>query len=276
MSGEPLRIWVGSDESQWVATKVLEHSCRSRSSVAIAFEPMTAAGLPLPKDAANRPRTGFSFCRFTIPERAGFRGRALYLDADMLVLGDLAELARLPFGAQKVLCTCQPQPPEAWRHLAEFQPGRQFSVMLLDCERLPWRIAEIVRDLDEGRRSYAKLMFDLDLVAPDEIADRIPPEWNHLERCVPGATKLVHFTVVSTQPWRKAGNPLGDLWYRELAAAVAAGAVTRSDLELGVRKGHLLPRLLRHAPQFAHAPLGRVVDALANGLVRARALLRRL
>ncbi len=51
----------------------------------------------MPKDEPNRGRTGFSFSRFQIPKLAGYKGRALYLDADMQVFGDIAELWDIPF-----------------------------------------------------------------------------------------------------------------------------------------------------------------------------------
>jgi lipopolysaccharide biosynthesis glycosyltransferase len=233
---------------------------------------MAADGIPKPKDKENRPRTAFSFCRFTIPERMGFAGRALYVDADMLVFSDVAELWRIPFGEQKILCTFQPEPPPAWRENKFFKRGRQFSVMLLDCTRLPWHVDEIIRGLDEKRYTYAQLMFDLCLVQPHEIEDRVPPEWNHLEHYEPGTTRLLHYTVVSTQPWRRRGNPYGAIWERHLAEAVEAGAVTARDLELGVEKGHLHVDLLRFRPRVAGRGMAeRMRDAVADQWLRVRA-----
>ncbi|MCH6043866.1 glycosyl transferase, partial [Salmonella enterica] len=40
--------------------------------------------------------TPFSAFRWAVPAAAGFQGRALYMDADMLVLCDLAEIWDLP------------------------------------------------------------------------------------------------------------------------------------------------------------------------------------
>src|SRR5439155_16490600 len=91
-------------------------------------------------------------------------------------------------------------------------PGRQMSVMMLDCSRLPWDIDDIVAGLDEGRFSYRDLLFDMCVVEPDEIDDGLPPEWNHLERYEPGLTKLLHYTVIHTQPWKSDENPRGHLW----------------------------------------------------------------
>jgi hypothetical protein len=269
---EPMHVFAGTDESQYVATKVLEHSFKKHASGPVILHPMTADGIPMPKDKENRPRTGFSFCRFTIPERMGFKGRGLYVDADMLVFADVAELWRIPFGEQKVLCTYQGDPPPAWRDNKFFHRGRQFSVMLLDCERLPWRIDDIVQGLDEKRYTYPQLMFELCLVKPHEIEDRIPPGWNHLEHYEPGDTRLIHYTVVPTQPWKHRGNPFGHLWDRALAEAVDAGAVTGRDLEIGVEKGHLHVDLLRFRPRVAGRSLSeRMFDSLSNRWVRVRA-----
>ncbi len=272
---EPMHVFVGSDGSQDVATKVLEYSIKKHASGPVIVHPMTADAIPKPKDKESRPRTAFSFCRFTIPERMGFEGRALYVDADMLVLADVAPLWRIEFGDQKVLCTSQPEPPPAWRDHPSFQRGRQFSVMLLDCKRLPWRIDEIVRGLDQKHYTYAQLLFDLCLVEPHEIEERIPPEWNHLERFEPGRTNLVHYTVVKTQPWKHRANPHGGIWDQYLAQAVDAGAVTARDLELGVDQGHLHVDLLRFRKHVAGRSWSkRLRGAVVDRLRRGRAALR--
>ena len=92
--------------------------------------------------------------------------------------------------------------------------------MLLDCERLDWEIDDIVGGLDEGRYTYEQLMFELCVVDEDEINDNIPPVWNHLEHYEPGETKLLHYTVVPTQPWKNDKNPLQDA----VGARVQGGA----------------------------------------------------
>ena len=242
---EPMRVFVGTDESQLVPTKVLEHSIRKHASGPVEFVGMTADGMPMPTDERQRPRTGFSFCRFTIPERCGYRGRALYLDADMLVFTDIAELWRLPFERQTMYCTWQPVTPSAWRGNPAFQTGRHYAVMLLDCARLRWDVREIVRGLDEQRYDYRQLMNEMCIVPAEQIDEGLGTEWNHLERYEPGRTKNIHYTVVPTQPWKYRKNPNGAIWDQHLAEAVAAGAVTRDDIEGGVEKGLIHRDLLR-------------------------------
>ena len=249
----PMRIFVGGDESEQVAAKVLEHSIRKHASAPVDVMIMRDLEIPQPQRREHRPRTKFSFYRFVIPELCGYRGRALYVDSDMQVFRDVAELWRLPFGDQKILCTRQDEPPAAWRDLSWFHPGRQFSVMLLDCDRLPWRIDEIVRGLDEGRYGYDDLLFGMCLVGPDEIGEDIPPEWNHLEHCEPGRTALTHYTVVPTQPWKTDRTPLNGLWMAAYEEAVAAGMVDPQEVRHGIAKGFYKPSLepaLQKAPAF--------------------------
>ena len=68
----------------------------------------------MPGDPTGMPPTampttaGFSFSRLQIPKLAGFSGRALYLDADMQVLGDIADLWTLPFDEADVLYALTP------------------------------------------------------------------------------------------------------------------------------------------------------------------------
>lgn len=241
---EPIRVFVGADDSQLVAAAVLEHSIRKHSSRPVEFTVMRDMDVPTPKDPANRPRTGFSFYRFLIPKLCGYEGRALYTDCDMQVFADMAELWEIPFEDDTVLCTYQAEPPPEWKDDPNFKPGRHLAVMMLDCSRLRWDVDEIVAGLDEGRYDYKQLMSDLAIVPDEQIAERIPREWNSLERYEPGKTKLIHYTVVPTQPWKNDENPLGDLWMEAFREAVADGAIDRELVRRSVKAGHVKATLL--------------------------------
>lgn len=274
---EPMRVYVGAAERELLPLRVLEHSLRKHASRPLRVIPMIDVPVPEPKDEDDRARTPFSFYRFVIPKLAGYRGRALYLDSDMLAFADVAELFDIPFGDRKVLVTDQGDwRPEAWKDDTWFHPGRQMSVMALDCERLDWDVEDVIAGLDEDRYTYSELLKDMCLVGPDEIADGLPPEWNHLERYEPGTTKLLHYTVIHTQPWKFAGNPLGHLWMAAFEEAVLAGAVPRHEIELCVEKGHVLPSFARYAelaaesPWQASTPLGRELQQAREDLEEAR------
>ncbi len=266
---EPLKIFVALDESQLVAARVLEFTIQEHASQPVRLVPMLDMPTPTPKDERNRPRTGFSFYRFLIPSLAGYRGRALYLDADMQVFGDVSEIWNVPMDGKAILCTSQTEVPDEWKDTSWFKPGRQLSVMLLDCSRLRWDVDEIVAGLDRGDYTYEQLMFDLCIVDPDEIADTLPPEWNHLEHFEAGETKLLHYTVVPTQPWKNDRNPLAELWTTSYRDAVRAGAVPREEVERLVRKRHVKWSLLEAFPEGARRSLADVVLTQTSVVVQA-------
>jgi hypothetical protein len=248
---EALRIFVGTDETQIVAHRVLEYSIRKSASVPVEVTPMLGLEHRMPRRPEDRPRTGFSFNRFMIPELCGYRGRALYLDADMLVLGDVAELADMPFGPCKVLRTDPEAPTDEWGRYGTTYTDAGAAVMLLDCERLPWKIDDIVAGLDEGRYTYEALMSLEALIDPDDVVSAIPPEWNALERYESGRTKLLHYTVVPSQPWKNDDNPLGEFWMQWYREGVENGAVPPDEVELQISAGHVKESLrpaLRLAP----------------------------
>ena len=116
--------------------------------------------------------------------------------------------------------------------------------MLLDCARLHWDLAQIVRGLDERRYSHAQLVNELCLVEPDEIADTLPGEWNCLEWHEADHSQLVHFAAPPHYPWKGHDHPLAGLWMNAYRAAVAAGAIPVQEVTLGVAAGHLKQELL--------------------------------
>jgi len=234
-SETPIRVYVGSQDAQMVPVKVLEYSIRRHTDLPVEVFPLHHAGItyPQPKDVRNRPRTPFSFQRFYIPQLAGYRGRAIYLDSDMQVFRDIRELWSLPFEGADLLA--------AWE-VAGSGRKPQFSVMLLNCEALRWNLDEIVAALDRGELTYETLMYEMKVAR--NVRAAIDPTWNSLERYEPGKTSLLHYTDMTRQPWVSRDNPLGALWVRELIQAVDEGFLAREMVETHVRDGHLRPSLL--------------------------------
>lgn len=231
----PVRIYVGATAAQQLPVRVLEYSIRKHASLSTEVFPLYQAGIeiPQPLDEGKRTRTPFSFQRFLIPELAGRRGRAIYLDSDMLVFRDIRGLWTLPFDGADVLAV-------DWAG----KPGgpAQFSVMLLDCAALDWDIGRIVRALDVGELSYEQLMFEMAMAK--RVRGSIDPAWNSLERFKAGRTALLHYTDMERQPWVSRRNPLNRIWMRELFEAIDGGYVSVEEVKEQVRLGHVRPSLL--------------------------------
>ena len=239
----PIRIFVGTDKSQMLAAKVLEYSIKKHASMSVSVVPLCDLAVPLPRDPKNNPRTGFSFARFLIPSLCGYEGRAIYLDADMLVFSDIAALWTVPMNGADIVC-------------AEETSGsgriRQYSVMVMNCANLNWNIDGVVQGLDDGQYDYRQLMHEFCLVSPEKINADVPYEWNSLEFFEPGKTCLIHYTDMPSQPWVSSRNPNGAIWYQYLRDAVDEGFISEQEVCQEIEQGHVVPALLHRIGLPAH------------------------
>jgi hypothetical protein len=244
----PMRIFVATTETQMLSFKVLEYSIRKHASLSVNVVPIHTSGvsIAMSHNDSNRLQTSSLFQHFLIPQLAGFRGRAIYLGSDMQVFRDIRELWTYPMGEAPVLTV---QPSDTTR-----QP--QFSVMLLDCARLDWKIDRIVAQLDEGQLSYDDLMRQFK-VAPS-VSASIEPVWDSLEQYRYGETALLHYTDTGKLPWVSVRNPLGYLWVNCLIEAVDNGFLTLDYIKEHVEKGFVRPSLLRQVER-------RIIDSLPFG-----------
>lgn len=83
-----IRIFIGYDHRQPVSYNVLQQSILSLSSKPVAITPLVINQLPLKRQGL----TPFTFSRFLVPYLCNYEGFALFLDADMLLTTDIAEL----------------------------------------------------------------------------------------------------------------------------------------------------------------------------------------
>lgn len=231
----PMRVFIGTDDSQMIATKVLQYSITKHCPIPVVFDAMEQVEVPSPKDPKNQARTPFSFKRFGIPKQAGFKGRAVYLDADMLVLKNFQQLWDIPFDGAHVLYALS----------SDSRRRKQFSMLLLNCAELRWEVSEIINKLDEQVYSYDELMKELCLEPSDKVQPGIPPIWNSLEEYQRGETGLIHYTDMSTQPWVSCKNPYGDLWIEYLQEALRSGFLTFEEIEEARQLGFVRPSLLK-------------------------------
>ena len=87
-------VYIGFDPSESVAASVLQHSIRARSSIPVR---VTLLMLDQLREIHKRERhhlqsTEFSFTRFLTPYLNRYSSHSIYMDCDMLMLGDIADL----------------------------------------------------------------------------------------------------------------------------------------------------------------------------------------
>jgi lipopolysaccharide biosynthesis glycosyltransferase len=231
----PVKVYVGSQEEQMLSVKVLEYSIKKRTTASVDVFPMHQSKIKysVPKDPSNRQRTPFSFQRFTIPQLNNFEGRAIYVDSDMQVLKDIRQLWNLPMASNDVFTVKKKDDTD--RIL-------QFSVMLLDCNKLKWSVDNIVEMLDNGELSYHSLMREMRVAK--NIGVKIPHTWNCLEWYKEGESALVHYTDMDTQPWVSVKNPLCKIWMEDLIEAIEVGFINIEMVKDHVKKSWVRPSLL--------------------------------
>lgn len=231
---ETIKVFVGSLEDQWLATRLLEFSIRWRTNARVEFMPLYQANItiPQPQLPQNQPRTPFSFQRFLIPELCQQQGIGIYLDSDMMVFTDIKDLAFREMNNADIL--------HCW---GSADSGRkpQFSVMLLNCEKLGWDINDIVNRLDAGEFSYEELMHEMKLLMSK--SGEVETEWNSLEYFQAGKTKLLHYTDMNIQPWLSRKNPLAHIWISELASALELDFITQEDIKEQILLGQVRPSI---------------------------------
>lgn len=87
-----IRIFIGYDPAETVAYHVLCHSILSRSSQPVSFTPINKRSIPEFRRGKEDGSTEFSFSRFLTPYLSGYVGQSIFMDCDMLVRCDIAEI----------------------------------------------------------------------------------------------------------------------------------------------------------------------------------------
>jgi len=150
-----------------------------RSSVPVSITPLILPQLPITRQGL----TPFTFSRFLVPWLCDYEGHAIFMDADMLCLGDVAELAAVAenMGAGSVAC----RPFEAIVNGKDCR-FEKASLMVFNnamCERLT---PEFIDDEHNN---------PLDMAWANEIA-HIPDNWNRLVGYEDTSdAKLLHYTA---------------------------------------------------------------------------------
>ncbi len=242
---EKVRVFIGTEPKAEIARKVLECSIKRHSNSEVECIPMIGAAWQY-STAGFQQGTGFSLRRWMIPAFCGWKGRAIYLDADQLVFSDIWDLwtkpEQIPNDKASVWCTYQPDKYNV-------KPAPQSSVMVIDCEKAKdewgWRIDEVLGylKLHNSKDKYADFMHMVGTNGPAPgvrnwwtIAPpaRIGVEWNSLNVFAPGKTKLLHYTKEPEQPWYKPDHPYAMQWKMEFQIALNLGYVTGDEVKEAV------------------------------------------
>ncbi len=90
-----LRIFIGWDSRFPEPADVLRYSLLKHSSIPLEIHYLKLNELDINRKHDPLASTEFTYSRFLVPHLCNFQGKALFLDNDMLCLGDVKEIADL-------------------------------------------------------------------------------------------------------------------------------------------------------------------------------------
>jgi len=217
MSQEAIPIYIGFDQAESVAWHTLTHSILSRATVPVSFIPIKRSLLKSVHNRSIDPKQSneFAFTRFLVPYLNGYKGYAIFIDADMMVLDDIKKLWDLKDFTRAVQVVKHDYTPkDETKYLGTKQyayPRKNWSSVILfncshhHCKRLTPDYVDTASGLDLHRFNWT-----------DSIGE-LPKDWNHLvsELDPNPDAKLVHFTVGGPYFHEYEGCEYSEEWFIE-------------------------------------------------------------
>jgi lipopolysaccharide biosynthesis glycosyltransferase len=197
-----LDIYLGYDgKVEPIAYYVCMQSIIEKSSIPVRFTPLALNTLKDYTETHTDGSNSFIYSRFLVPYLNNFKGMALFLDGDMIVKGDVAELLYEfdPSEAVKVVKHNYKtkHPVKYLGAKNEDYPKKNWSsVMLWNCSH--WLNRQLTpRFIQEQTGKYLHRFQWLKY--PEEQVGKLDETWNHLvgEYEYNPDAKLAHFTLGS-------------------------------------------------------------------------------
>ena len=190
-------VYIGYDSKEVVAYHVLCQSILEKCSRPVRFTPINLQNIAhvFMRDRNSLQSTEFSFSRFLVPYLSNYTGWSLFVDCDMIVRSDLADLlAHRDESKAVMVCQHDYVPNEEVKFLGQVQTKYEkknwSSVMFFNnakCRALSPDYVNTATGLELHQFKW---------LADDQQIGSLPLEWNWLVGEYPhsDAAKIVHFT----------------------------------------------------------------------------------
>jgi len=210
-------VFIGYDPREAIAFHVCANSIIRNSSRPVSIIPVA---LNLFKDYSETHTDGsnhFIYTRFLVPYLMSWTGSAIFIDGDMIVRGDIAELWDLRDMAKDVMVVKHDYKTKMkTKYLGsknEDYPRKNWSsVILWNCSTFPNR--KLTPEFVQSQPgSFLHRFSWLD----DERIGELPIEWNWLpDEFGPNPdAKLLHYTLGTPSFHEFANTPQAEEWHRE-------------------------------------------------------------
>ena len=197
-----INVFIGYDPREAVAYSVLAYSIQARASQPVAVTPLMLSQLKgmLVRERHPLQSTDFSFSRFLTPYLSGYTGWSVFMDCDMLMRDDIANLWQLRDDRYAVMVVKHHHVPrETVKFLGEpqskYEKKNWSSVMLFNNVRCRALSPENVN------RASGLELHQFKWLENDDLIGALPGRWNHLVGYNPPRRDagLVHYTLGG--PW---------------------------------------------------------------------------
>ena len=227
-----INVFVGYDTKEKMAFNVLSYSILKNSSQPIAITPIYLDNIKdtFVRERNNLSSTEFSFSRFIIPHLMNYQGWALFMDCDMLMKADIAELWRLRDDKYAVqVCKHDYIPKSQTKFLGQVQtvyPKKNWSsFMLMNCKKCTTLTPDYVN------KASGLELHQYKWLESEELIGSLPLEWNWLadEYEYKTGVKNIHYTEGG--PWFSDYNrcDYSQEWWEYAAETTATGLKKNED-----------------------------------------------
>lgn len=213
----PIPIFIGYDPREAIAFHVCANSIIRNASEPVAIVPIALNLFRDYKETHTDGSNHFIYSRFLVPHLMRFSGRAVFIDGDMIVRGDIVELYNsLHIDKDVAVVKHDYETRMTEKYLGaknENYPRKNWSsVIVWNCGNWPNR--KLTPEFVQSQSgSYLHRFSWLD----DERIQALPPEWNWLpdEFGANPDAKLLHYTLGAPCFHEFADTPQGEEWHRE-------------------------------------------------------------
>jgi lipopolysaccharide biosynthesis glycosyltransferase len=214
---KPIPVFVGYDPREAIAYHVCCNSIIRNASAPVAIVPVALNLFSDYKETHTDGSNHFIYTRFLVPWLMGWTGRAIFIDGDMIVRGDIVELYQsLELNKDVAVVKHDYQTKQTEKYMGaknENYPRKNWSsVIVWNCASYPNR-----RLTPEFVMASTGAFLHRFTWLADERIQELPPEWNWLpDEYGPNPdAKLLHYTLGTPCFHEYANTPQNDEWHRE-------------------------------------------------------------
>jgi lipopolysaccharide biosynthesis glycosyltransferase len=214
---KPIPIFIGYDPREAIAFHTCVNSIVRHASRPVSIMPLALNNFGDYTETHTDGSNQFIYSRFLVPHLMDYQGQAIFMDGDMIVRGDIAELwdmRDLNKDVQVVKHDYKTRMPVKYLGSKnEDYPRKNWSsVMIFNCQNYPTRklTPEYIQ------KSTGAHLHRFQWTSDDRVG-ALPPEWNWLpdEYGANPDAKLLHYTLGTPCFHEFATTPMADEWHRE-------------------------------------------------------------